>query len=72
MPEKRDYLLLSHENVKTYFHEFGHLLQGLLNKSDLGHYSGISVKQNFSQFSSHILENYVWEERIFRINWQTL
>ena len=62
MPEEGDPLLLSHENVKTYFHEFGHLLQGLLNKSDLSHYSGISVKQNFSQFSSHILENYVWKK----------
>ena len=54
--------LLTHDNVETYFHEFGHLVHGVLTKSPLVSYAGTSVPRDFVEAPSQMLENWVWEK----------
>ena len=59
--------LLPHEDVETFFHEFGHLLHDILTVSPLQYYSGTSVLQDFVEAPSQILENWVWEKEILKL-----
>jgi thimet oligopeptidase len=52
--------LLPHNEVTTFFHEFGHLLHGLLTESPLGSVSGTSVAHDFVETPSQLLENWAW------------
>ena len=54
--------LLTHDNVETYFHEFGHLVHGVLTKSPLMGYAGTSVARDFVEAPSQMLENWVWQK----------
>ncbi|MCH7613006.1 MAG: Zn-dependent oligopeptidase [Candidatus Marinimicrobia bacterium] len=54
--------LLTHDNVNTYFHEFGHLVHGVLTKSALMGYAGTSVARDFVEAPSQMLENWVWQK----------
>ena len=54
--------LLTHDNVETYFHEFGHLVHGVLTKSPLMNYAGTSVARDFVEAPSQMLENWVWQK----------
>ena len=54
--------LLTHENVETYFHEFGHLVHGVLTTSQLISYAGTSVARDFVEAPSQMLENWVWQK----------
>jgi len=61
-PTKEQPSLLPHEDVETFFHEFGHLLHGILTKSDLISYAGTSVPRDFVEAPSQMLENWVWNK----------
>ena len=66
--------LLSHDNVETYFHEFGHLVHGVLTKSPLMGYAGTSVARDFVEAPSQMLENWVWQKeslKLFAQHYQT-
>ena len=66
--------LLSHDNVETYFHEFGHLVHGVLTKSPLMAYAGTSVARDFVEAPSQMLENWVWQKEslnLFAQHYQT-
>jgi len=54
--------LLTHDNVETYFHEFGHLVHGVLTESNLMSYAGTSVPRDFVEAPSQMLENWVWQK----------
>ena len=54
--------LLTHDNVETYFHEFGHLVHGVLTTSLLVSYAGTSVARDFVEAPSQMLENWVWQK----------
>ncbi|MGF1532379.1 MAG: M3 family metallopeptidase [Bernardetiaceae bacterium] len=52
--------LLTHNDVETLFHEFGHGLHHLLTRSPLLSFSGTNVKRDFVEVPSQHFENWVW------------
>jgi len=55
--------LLTHEDVETLFHEFGHCLHHLVTKVDYAPVSGINgVPWDAVEFPSQFMENWCWEK----------
>jgi thimet oligopeptidase len=53
---------LTHDEVETLFHEFGHILHGVLSETTYSYHAGTSVQRDFVEAPSQIFEE--WTRRL--------
>ena len=58
--------LLTHDELTTLLHEFGHSLHGMLSRGRYPSMSGTSVARDFVELPSQIMENWAFEPAFLR------
>jgi len=58
--------LLTRSDVQTFFHEFGHALHALLGRTNIASFSGTSVKRDFVELPSQMLEEWLWDADVLK------
>jgi len=59
--------LLEHSDVKTMFHEFGHIMHGICSRTNISTFAGPRTERDFVETPSTMLENWVWEEESLKM-----
>lgn len=60
-PTAKDPSLLTHDELNTFLHEFGHALHGMLAEGRYGSLAGTNVSRDFVELPSQIMENWAFE-----------
>lgn len=66
--------LLTHMDVQTVFHEFGHCLHHMLSRTRFRSHFGMSVAWDFVELPSQVMENWTWDWdclKTFARHWET-
>ena len=66
-PTKSRPSLLTHAEVETFFHEFGHLMHVMSNSASYSSFGLDGVLPDFIETPSMMFENWVWKEEILSL-----
>ena len=66
-PTPENPALFLHDDVETFFHEFGHAIHGLMGRTAMATFAGTRVKRDFVELPSQMLEEWLWEPEILQI-----
>lgn len=58
--------LMKHNDVETFFHEFGHAMHAVLGATEYASTSGTSVKQDFVETPSQMFEEWMFDPQVLR------
>lgn len=58
--------LLSHDEVQTLFHEFGHAMHSLITTAAYASQAGTSVDRDFVEAPSQMFEYWMWEKSLLK------
>jgi thimet oligopeptidase len=56
--------LMTHTDVETLFHEFGHALHSIVTRAKYGRFAGSNVPGDFVEAPSQMLQNWVWDKTV--------
>src|SRR6516165_5088626 len=56
--------LMTHQDVETLFHEFGHALHSIVTRAKYGRFAGTHVPGDFVEAPSQMLQNWAWDKSV--------